>query len=159
MDRETNQVNSGIEPTVGLGLLLLRVVAGVVFFMHGWQKLVDNGISQTQTGFDGMGAPLPEITAVIVTFVELIGGIALILGALTQIAGILLAIDMVSALFIVHIENGIFVANMGYELVFLLGGAALALVLTGPGPFAIDQMVRTPRLQSAVTGSRGQQRA
>jgi len=159
MDNRANRTGSGIEPTIGLGLLLVRVVTGVVFFMHGWQKLVDNGIGQTQIGFDGMGAPVPDISAVIVTFVELIGGIALILGALTQIAGILLTIDMVSALFIVHIENGFFVANMGYELVFLLGGAALGLALTGPGPFAIDRMVGTSRLPSAVTRDRVSERA
>lgn len=151
MERGPRQAGSGIEPTIGIGLLLLRVVTGLVFFMHGWQKLVDNGIGQTQTGFDGMGAPVPDITAVIVTFVELIGGIALILGALTQIAGILLTIDMASALFIVHIDNGFFVSNMGYELVFLLGGAALSLVLTGPGAIAVDQMVGTPRLPVAIT--------
>lgn len=145
---------SGIEPTVSLGLLLLRVVTGFVFFMHGWQKLFDNGIGQTQTGFNAMGAPLPDITAVIVTFLELIGGLALILGALTQIAGILLTIDMLSAMFITHIDNGFFVADGGYELVLLLGGAALTLVLTGPGAYSLDSVAGIPRVPSAMNRDR-----
>ena len=122
-------------------MLLIRVVTGIVFFMHGYQKLVDNGISATQKGFDAMGAPLPEITAVVVTFAELIGGAALIVGALTPLVGLILAIDMLSALFIVHIDSGFFAMNGGFELVLLLGSAALGLALTGPGQYSIDAIV------------------
>lgn len=129
---------------VSSGLLMLRVITGLVFFMHGWQKLFDNGISQTQTAFDAMGAPLPDITAVIVTFLELIGGAMLIFGLLTRIVGVLLIIDMVAALFIVHFENGFFVSNNGFELVLLLAGATLALVIAGPGAFSADEAMGLP---------------
>ncbi|HLU34394.1 MAG TPA: DoxX family protein [Thermomicrobiales bacterium] len=132
-DREDGAIDSG--------LLLLRVATGLVFFMHGWQKLIDQGISATQSGFDMMGAPLPDVTAVIVTFVELIGGAFLIAGALTRIVGVLLAIDMAGAFFIVHVENGFFVSNGGFELVLLLGLAALSLVIAGPGRFSVDAML------------------
>lgn len=130
--------DAGSIPTVGLGLLLIRVVTGIVFFMHGYQKLVDNGISATQQGFDMMGVPLPDVTAVVVTFVELIGGAALILGAFTAIVGLVLAVDMLSALVIVHIDAGFFAMNGGLELVLLLGAVALGLALTGPGPYSVD---------------------
>lgn len=126
------------------GLLLLRVVTGLVFFMHGWQKLVDNGIGATQTGFDGMGVPLPDITAVISTFLELVGGAMLMAGILTRIVGFLLAIEMAAAFFIVHVENGFFVMNNGFELVFLLGGAALTLAITGPGRYSVDALLGLP---------------
>lgn len=132
-DREDGAIDSG--------LLLLRVATGLVFFMHGWQKLIDQGISATQSGFDMMGAPLPDVTAVIVTFVELIGGAFLIAGALTRIVGVLLAIDMAGAFFIVHVENGFFVSNGGFELVLLLGLAALSLVIAGPGRYSVDAML------------------
>jgi putative oxidoreductase len=133
---------SGIQQaTVDVGLLVLRVATGLVFFMHGYQKLFDNGISATQTGFDGMGAPLPDITAVLVTFLELVGGLALIVGVLTRILGLLLAVDMAAAYLIVHQENGFFAANGGFELVFLLAGAAIGLALTGPGAYAIDSVL------------------
>lgn len=129
---------------VDSGLLVLRVVTGLVFFMHGWQKLIDDGISATQVGFDMMGAPLPDITAVIVTFVELIGGAMFIVGALTRIIGLLLVIDMVGAFFIVHVENGFFVANGGFELVLLLGMATLSLVIAGPGRYSVDMFLGLP---------------
>lgn len=130
----------GIYPTVGLGLLLIRVVTGIVFFMHGYQKLVDNGISATQQGFHAMDVPLPDITAVVVTFVELIGGAALILGAFTAVVGLLLAVDMLAALFIVHIDAGFFAMNGGFELVLLLGSVALGVAIAGPGQFSVDAL-------------------
>lgn len=131
---------AGIFPTVSLGLLLIRVVTGIVFFMHGYQKLVDNGISATQQGFDMMGAPLPDITAVIVTFVELVGGAALILGAFTAVTGLILAVDMLAALFIVHIDAGFFAMNGGFELVLLLGSVALGIAIAGPGQYSVDAL-------------------
>lgn len=131
---------AGIFPTVSLGLLLIRVVTGIVFFMHGCQKLVDNGISATQQGFDMMGAPLPDITAVIVTFVELVGGAALILGAFTAVTGLILAVDMLAALFIVHIDAGFFAMNGGFELVLLLGAVALGIAIAGPGQYSVDAL-------------------
>lgn len=144
MRQDSSYVREPDPGAVSSGLLVLRVVAGLVFFMHGWQKLIDNGISATQTGFDAMGAPMPEITAVIVTFVELIGGAMLILGLLTRLVGLLLVIDMASAFFIVHVENGFFISNGGFELVFLLGGAALALVIAGPGRYSADAALGIP---------------
>lgn len=149
--RNTTDQNAML-PTLGFGLLALRVVTGLVFFMHGYQKLFDSGIAATQAGFNAMGAPLPDITAVIVTFVELIGGLALMAGILTPIVGALLAIDMVGAFFITHVENGFFAANGGFELVLILGAAAFALVLTGPGSFALDSLVSLPgRAQNAFS--------
>lgn len=145
-------LNEREDAPVSSGLLLLRVVTGLVFFMHGWQKLVDDGISTTQANFDAMGAPMPDITAPIVTFVELIGGVLLMLGALTAIAGILLAIDMVAAFFIVHVENGFFVMNGGFELVLLLGAAALTLVIAGPGSYSVDAMLGLPGMRKFDRG-------
>jgi putative oxidoreductase len=150
--------DEGIYPTVNLGLLLIRVVTGIVFFMHGYQKLVDNGISATQQGFDAMGVPLPDITAVVVTFVELIGGAALILGAFTAVVGLLLAVDMLAALFIVHIDAGFFAMNGGFELVLLLGSMALGVAIAGPGQFSVDALTnlgaRLPFTQTLVPSRR-----
>ncbi|MGC4189993.1 MAG: DoxX family protein [Thermomicrobiales bacterium] len=130
--------DEGLFPSASLGLLMIRVVTGIVFFMHGYQKLVDNGISATQQGFDMMGVPLPDLTAIVVTFVELIGGAALIVGAFTPIVGLILAVDMLSALFIVHIDAGFFAMNGGFELVMVLGAMALGVAIAGPGRYSID---------------------
>jgi putative oxidoreductase len=91
-----------------------------------------------------MGAPLPAFTSVIVTFVELTGGAALILGALTRIVTLLLPIEMLVAMFVVHIDNGFFAMNNGFELVLLLGGVALGLFLTGPGRYSVDKAMGLP---------------
>jgi putative oxidoreductase len=120
--------------------------------------LFDNGRSATQGGFNAIGAPLPDITAVIVTFLELIGGLALVLGVLTPIVGALLTIDMLGAFFFTHMGNGFFVPTGGYELVLLLGGGAFALVLTGPGMFALDSLINLPRTARSGSSVRQPQR-
>ncbi len=61
------------------GLTLLRVTTGVIFFMHGWQKLFVNGIAGTAGFFDSIGIPLATVTAVVVSVLEFAGGAALIL--------------------------------------------------------------------------------
>lgn len=109
--------------------------------MHGYQKLFDNGIGATQDSFDMMGVPVPNITAVIVTFLELIGGVALILGVVTRIVALLLAIDMLAAMFIVHVENGFFASTGGYEFVLMLAGACVALMIAGAGPYSVDASI------------------
>lgn len=121
-----------------LGLLVLRVVVGAVFAAHGAQKIFEYTIPGTIGSFAGMGVPMPEIAAPFVAFVELIGGILLVLGLFTRLAGVLLAIDMVVALVLVHLSAGLWVGEGGYEFVAVLGAASLALALTGAGRFSID---------------------
>jgi putative oxidoreductase len=137
-----------------LGLLLARVVLGVVFAAHGWQKLNEWGLSATAQNFAGMGAPLPDISSVVVTFAELIGGILLILGAFTPWIGIILAIDMLVAAILVHIPNGLFIDGGGWENVGGLGAGALALAATGAGRFSIDHLTVGRRSERKASGSR-----
>lgn len=149
----SNHNATDLLPTVSLAVLVLRIGAGFVFFMHGWQKLVDNGIGSTQAAFDGMGAPLPDLSAPLVTFADLVGGVALVAGAFTQLAALILLVDMLFAMFIVHVENGFFTTEGGYELVFLLGIAALTLMQAGPGAFSVDRAIRLPSLFDVRTSS------
>lgn len=121
-----------------LSLTLVRVVVGLTFFMHGWQKLFDNGIDGVSGFFGSIGIPAAGLFAIIVTFLELLGGLALIVGFATRIVGALLAVNMLVALLVVHLENGFFVGNGGVELVLLLGVAAAALALAGSGPMSLD---------------------
>jgi putative oxidoreductase len=127
-------------PSAGpsLGLLVLRIVVGAVFAAHGAQKIFEYTIAGTVGSFSGMGIPLPEIAAPVVAFVELIGGILLVLGLFTRPVGILLAIDMIVALVAVHLPAGLWVGEGGYEFVAVLGAGALALALTGAGRFSLD---------------------
>ncbi len=121
-----------------MGLLVLRVVVGAIFAAHGAQKIFEFTIPGTIGSFADMGVPLAEIAAPVVAFLELVGGILLILGFLTRPVGILLTIDMAVGLALVHLPAGLWVAEGGYEFVAVLGVAALALALTGAGRYSID---------------------
>jgi putative oxidoreductase len=117
---------------------LLRVVVGFLFVTHGWQKYTEWTIPGTQAAFGDMGIPLAELAAPTVAALELAGGIALIIGFLTRPIALLLTLTMAGALILVHLPNGVFVADNGYELVLLLGAAALTVALIGPGRISID---------------------
>jgi putative oxidoreductase len=124
-----------------LALLIARIGLGIVFIAHGWQKLDTLGLGAVTGGFRKMGIPAPELAAYFSTFVELVGGAALLIGALTAVAGLLLTADMLGALLFVHLENGPFVTANGYELVVALGAAALLLAVFGAGRFSVDGML------------------
>lgn len=122
-------------------LLIARIGVGVVFVAHGWQKFNDMGLSAVGAGFDGMGVPAPQLAAYFATFVELIGGALLLLGAFTAVAGLLLALNMLGAFVFVHVQNGVFVNDGGFELVVALGVASLLLAVLGAGKYSLDAML------------------
>lgn len=88
-----------------------------------------------------MGVPLPELAAPFATFVELIGGALLILGAFTPIVGALIAVNLLGALVIVHLVPVPFVDQGGWELVAALSAGALLIAAMGPGRFSVDRFV------------------
>lgn len=120
-----------------LGLLLLRVITGIVFAMHGGQKLFVHGFDGVAGAFGQMGAPLPGITGPLVALTEFFGGLALIAGLLTRLAGLGISAVMIGALLLVHLPAGFFLPN-GYEFVITLLGVALTLVVTGAGRYSVD---------------------
>jgi putative oxidoreductase len=120
------------------GLTVLRVITGIVFFIHGYQKLFQFGIHGVAGMFSHFGIPLPAVSAVIVTLVEFVGGLLLITGLGTRIAAGLNGIDMTVAILAVHLKNG-FSGPMGYEHPLTLWGACLCLVLAGGGALSLKQ--------------------
>jgi putative oxidoreductase len=129
------------------GLTLLRVVVGVIFVMHGWQKL-SMGFHGVADFLGSHGIPVPTLAAVVLTLVELIGGIVLILGVLTRYFAALLAIDMLVAIITVHAKNGFF-APKGVEFPLLLLVANLNLMLAGPGALSVSAF-RKKKIDSAT---------
>ncbi|MDN5634929.1 MAG: DoxX family protein [Brevibacterium sp.] len=130
-------------PTIARDIItvLARIALGVIFIAHGWQKFNEWTVSGTTQSFAQMGVPLPDIAAPFATFVELIGGALLILGALTPLVGILLAANLIGALVIVHLVPVPFVDQGGWELVAALAAGALLLAAMGPGRFSVDRFL------------------
>jgi putative oxidoreductase len=118
-------------------VLPLRLVLGLVFVAHGAQKLFGFGLAGTAGFLGSLGVPLPTVAAAGLITVELLGGVALILGAWTRIVAALLAADMLVAILAVHLRGGFFVPD-GVEFVLTLLGGCLALVGLGPGPCSVD---------------------
>jgi putative oxidoreductase len=130
------RVGSPRQAQIALGLI--RIVAGVIFFAHGYQKFFVMGIEGTTGFFTQVGAPLPGISAIVVATVELVGGALLVAGFLTRLVAIPLAIDIATAILLFHSRHGFFVP-MGVEFVTLLLVSAVALAIAGPGAFSIDR--------------------
>ncbi len=118
-----------IKKNPDLGLLLLRLGLGIIFFVHGWSKFSSMG--DTISFFSHLG--LPSVMAYLVAAVELLGGLALILGMYTDIAALLLSIVMVVAL--VYVKMATFKLGLlgGYELDLALLVGNLAILFCGSG--------------------------
>jgi putative oxidoreductase len=125
------------------GLLVLRVVVGVTFVLHGLDKLGDQ--SSTEQFFASLGIPAPGLMAPFVAVTETLGGVLLIAGLATPLVCAALAIDMLVALLTAHIGQGFFVSHGGIELALLLGGASLGIGLAGPGRFSHDASLDLPQ--------------
>ena len=134
-------VADGLARVQGWEVTVLRVVVGVVFLVHGTQKLFGFGFDGVAGGFERLGIPLPLFFAVVVMLVEFLGGAALILGLFTRLVSIPLAIDMLVATLLVHLANGFFSMNGGYEYTLVLIAATVALILAGSGEAALDKVL------------------
>lgn len=150
----TISTSTTFAPRVDAGLALLRVATGTIFAVHGAQKLFVYGFGGVTGAFAGMGIPLPGITGPLVALLEFFGGLALVVGLLTRLAGLGLAINMLGAIAMVHIGAGFFNPN-GVEFPLSLMAGAAALVLTGAGRYSLDALVFRGRAQ----GSSAQQDA
>jgi len=125
----------------GYGLLVLRVVVGVTFFAHGWLKFHGMGMPGTTGFFTSLGIPIPGLIAWLVVLVEMVGGIAVILGIFTLPFGLLLAADMFGVLLTAK-RGAAFIGPKSYELELNLLAASIAIALSGPGMFSLSQLLR-----------------
>ena len=120
---------------------MLRLIVGIVFVMHGGEKLFVFGIHHVVGYFGSIGVPSPALFAPLVTAVELLGGAALILGLATRWVAIFLTIDMIGVILVAKFTGGFFApAGFEYELTLLV--ANLSLLLTGGGAASLDSRIR-----------------
>jgi len=128
-----------------IGLLLLRMVVGLTLAAHGSQKLFGwfggGGVDGTARGMEQLGFVPGRRAAVMAGLAETGGGVLLALGAATPAAAAALMGVMLVAIVSVHLKQGFFVTNGGYELPLVLGLAALSLVITGPGRLSVDSLL------------------
>ena len=121
-------------------LTLLRVVLGVIMAYHGYGKLfVKGALPVTAQFFAAIGIPLANYAAVLVAFAEFFGGLFLILGVLTRWTTIVLILEMLVALFKVHLKNGLLVSKGGYEFVLLILAALVVLWVNGAGSLSLGK--------------------
>lgn len=144
-----------LEKLKPLALLLLRLGLGIIFVFHGYPKLFTH-TRETMQGFAHMG--FPAYFAYIAGVFEFFGGLLLIVGLFTRIAGLLLALEMAVALVKVHgiISNPMAVDNYQFPLACAVGSFALASL--GAGLVSLDQAVFASRRGSAPRKSKNKGR-
>ena len=133
--------------------LPLRLIIGYGFMAHGWAKL-SRGPSGFAKLLTQIGAPLPEPTAWLSTFVELLGGLAIFVGAFVELVSVPLIVMMLVAMFTVHLKYGFSSINTigltqngpqfgppGYEVNLLYIAGLLSLILGGAGALSIDRLL------------------
>ena len=116
------------------GPLLLRLGLAAVFIVHGYPKLF-GGLVGTAQFFESIGIRPGKFWALVVGIVEFFGGILLIVGLFVQPVAILLAINMIVAIWKVKFSKGF---SGGYEFDLILLIMALALLVLGGGAYSID---------------------
>mgnify|MGYP000565801134 CR=1 FL=1 len=126
-----------------LASLALRIPTGIIFAAHGAQKLFGAfggyGLDGTGQWMASIGLEPGYLMALGAGSAEFFGGIALLLGLLVRPAALVLAITMLVAILAVHIGNGLFMSNNGYEFGLSLLAISVALTFTGAGAFSFDR--------------------
>ena len=125
--------------------LPLRLIAGIIFFAHGAQKLFawfgGYGLEGTGQWMESIGLAPGYLLTLLAGSAEFFGGILLIIGLLVRPASLVLAFTMIVAIFSVHIDNGLFMSNNGYEFGLALVAISVALMLQGAGRYSVDNII------------------
>jgi len=119
-----------------LGLLVLRLVLGIIMISHGYPK-VFGGLSRHVQLVNGLG--LPGWLAYLSAMAEFCGGILVLAGFLTRCAALAICIDLGVAIWKVHWHNGL-LGNNGYQFPLALAAIAFSLIFLGSGPIALDSI-------------------
>lgn len=140
---KTSLLNKILISEAGVAALILRVPVGLILAAHGAQKLFGwfggNGLAGTAGWLSSMGMEPGLLMAILAGGAEFFGGLALVLGLLTRPAALIAAFTMLVAIFSVHISNGLFAADGGYEYALTLMVALLALAVQGGGAISMDK--------------------
>ncbi|WRH91073.1 DoxX family protein [Pseudomonas fluorescens] len=138
-------INKVLFTRAGYGLTILRIAVGVIFAAHGAQKLFGlfggYGLAGTAQYMDSIGLHPGYLMATLAGGTEFFAGLALIIGLLVRPAALGLTFLSLVAIFTVHISNGLFMANNGYEFALALLGGSLAVLIEGAGKLSVDRAI------------------
>ncbi|KDM90244.1 DoxX family protein [Photobacterium galatheae] len=125
--------------------LALRVPAGIIFMAHGAQKLFGAfggyGLEGTGQWMASIGLEPGVLMAFMAGSAEFFGGLCILLGLLTRPAAAALAVTMVVAIVSVHLPNGLFMSNGGYEFGLALLAIVVSLAVSGAGKLSADSLL------------------
>jgi putative oxidoreductase len=140
-----NLIKSLMTTQSGYGLTVLRIVAGITFAAHGAQKLFGwfggYGLAGVAQWMESIGLAPGYLMALLAGGAEFFGGLALIVGLLARPAAAVLAVTMLVAIVTVHLSNGFFMSNNGYEFALALLAISLAVMIEGAGKLSLDQRI------------------
>lgn len=130
--------------TLGIGLLIARVIIGLVMAAHGTQKLFGwfggYGLGPTGEFMVQLGFTQGRAFAAMASIVEITSGVLVALGFLGPVGPALMISVMLVAAITVHWKNGLFAAKNGIEIPLLYASAALIFAVTGFGPYSLDAL-------------------
>lgn len=136
-------IKSVASTQAGYGLTILRVIAGLTFAAHGSQKLFGwfggYGLAGVGQWMESIGLAPGYLMALLAGSAEFFGGLALVIGLLARPAAAVLAVTMLVAIASVHMANGFFMSNNGYEYALALLAISLAVILEGAGKLSLDK--------------------
>ncbi|MGO5000100.1 DoxX family protein [Oceanisphaera sp. W20_SRM_FM3] len=139
----------------GYAALVLRLPIGLILAAHGAQKLFGwfggYGLEGTGQWMASIGLIPGELMALLAGSAEFFGGLALVLGLLTRPAALVASFTLLVAIFSVHIGNGLFMSNNGYEYALALLAGTVSLLIQGAGRLSLDLLLldRVARHRSA----------
>lgn len=140
---KTSRIHTVFNSQAGVAALILRVPVGLVLAAHGAQKLFGwfggGGLAGTAQWLSSIGIEPSYLMALLAGGAEFFGGLALVLGLLTRPAAVVAAFTMLVAIFSVHIDNGLFATDGGYEYALILMVALIALAVQGGGYLSVDK--------------------
>ena len=139
-------INTLITTKLGLDTLPVRLGAGVIFAAHGAQKLFGwfggYGLEGTAGWMESIGLAPGTLMAALAGGAEFFGGLLLIAGFLVRPIAVVLAITMLVAIVTVHLPNGLFMSNNGYEFGLALLVISIGLAVRGAGSLSIDSLLQ-----------------
>lgn len=138
-------IKKSLVSDAGFDTVPVRLAAGVIFAAHGAQKLFGwfggYGLEGTGAWMASIGLEPGALMAALAGSAEFFGGLLLIIGLLVRPAALVLAVTMLVAIVTVHLPNGLFMSNNGYEFGLALFAISVALVVRGAGSLSADQVI------------------